>query len=485
MNLKDPMKNNHVSLLNKQATGGDIAEGGFKSQDNLIVARIPAWLINDGFSEMIREALGDVEAKFFSPEIGESREFIEYKNYNLTPSKFWPEIERFYQMDQGAPGAYSKFTLVSNGLSKKLDSIVNALRRIRDAESFYDGAENILAESYSDFMKSVRKHKKSDEMGRFIHSKVRIEIETDAEQFAKERFRESLFKNFPATENLSGKTINNINSNLVELIGSRKNKTVLRNEIEQRMWADAEPQYCPTEEVKCHIIHEKIDRKNPPKGAIQFEWIKYFGGEHRKFPSACEWENLINQLKKTKNWINKYNRPKHISIFGKMRLSACIAMGSAFSSTAGFFISYKTKDGVWCSNAYPDANTPAYEWIETNYSGSENNEIVFGIGVIRDVLTEVEQYLISEGKTAIPRLYLHSPKPLQSANQINQAINDLKTLLLDFVAKHRPTKIHLFVAAPAQFAMFLGHRLNVSGVIQCYERILTGVYTATCELNMS
>ena len=61
-------KNRKISsLLAPQATGGDIAEGGFQYQANLITARIPNWLAQDGFTEMIRESLGDVEAKFFAP----------------------------------------------------------------------------------------------------------------------------------------------------------------------------------------------------------------------------------------------------------------------------------------------------------------------------------------------------------------------------------------------------------------------------------
>ena len=53
-----------LSLLAPQATGGDTAEGGFQYQTNWIIARIPMWLAQDGFTELIREALGDAEAKF-------------------------------------------------------------------------------------------------------------------------------------------------------------------------------------------------------------------------------------------------------------------------------------------------------------------------------------------------------------------------------------------------------------------------------------
>ena len=86
-----------LSVISPQATGGDIAEGGFQYQANLITARVPNWLIRDGFTEMIRESLGDVEAKFFVPGKGLRREFVQYKNHRMTPSEFWPEIEYFQE----------------------------------------------------------------------------------------------------------------------------------------------------------------------------------------------------------------------------------------------------------------------------------------------------------------------------------------------------------------------------------------------------
>ena len=60
-------KRQSSSLLSPQARGGDIAEGGFQYQFNSTIGQIPNWLAQDGFTEMIRESLGDVEAKFFVP----------------------------------------------------------------------------------------------------------------------------------------------------------------------------------------------------------------------------------------------------------------------------------------------------------------------------------------------------------------------------------------------------------------------------------
>ncbi|MBI4640000.1 MAG: SAVED domain-containing protein [Candidatus Tectomicrobia bacterium] len=43
-------------------------------------------------------------------------------------------------------------------------------------------------------------------------------------------------------------------------------------------------------------------------------------------------------------------------------------------------------------------------------------------------------------------------------------------------------QIDLFFAGPASLALFLGHRLNATAPIQCYEHVSTGHYIATCRL---
>jgi len=47
------------SLFAREATGGEIAGGGFRFQDDMALARVPAWIVQSGFSQVIREGLGD------------------------------------------------------------------------------------------------------------------------------------------------------------------------------------------------------------------------------------------------------------------------------------------------------------------------------------------------------------------------------------------------------------------------------------------
>ena len=79
-----------------------------------------------------------------------------------------------------------------------------------------------------------------------------------------------------------------------------------------------------------------------------------------------------------------------------------------------------------------------------------------------------------------PRLYLVSDNVILSAAHTNRAVDKAKQMINDSVAAVGAKKLHLFIAVPAQFALFLGHRLNAMGEIQCYEYQDANVYVPTC-----
>jgi hypothetical protein len=247
MTKKDDPKG--ASLLDKQATGGDVAEGGFSFQDGLIVARVPSWLADDGFTQMIREALGDVEASFFEPGFGLRREFVEYKNHNLPPGEFWPEVQRFHEMDTRAPGAYRRFVLACKSVSADVQPMVNALRRVRDAFPFFDGVPPIQDQSFQDFEMAVEKAlgKWSKQPGswtpqaiaKFLFRAVEFEVDVpDAEKLTREMYRVALEDACPATKDASGALMEASQRAVVELVKSRKNKPILRQELEERVWKE-------------------------------------------------------------------------------------------------------------------------------------------------------------------------------------------------------------------------------------------------------
>ena len=482
-------KHDSGSLLAHQATGGDIAEGGFRYQANLITAQIPSWLAEDGFTEMIRESLGDVEAKFFIPDVGLTREFVEYKNHFLQPAEFWKEVENFWEKDKHAPDSYQRFVLACTSISDGLKPIINALRRIRDAFPFYTGSKQIQDTSYNDFVNRVKRHGKSKEMADFLFSKVHFKIDlTDAEDFPRELFREALLNHFPNFENFPVKISSDAYSRLVELISSRKNQPIYRPELEKAIWQEVPEEDRPESTIRIHTLYDESlndeslndeSLNKVPDGCLQFDWTSFFGGSERNYPPPEKWnEKVIGELCRAKDWIVLTNRERHIYLSGHRRLSASIAIGSTFSAVSGFTIGMEVRDGIWWTNNHAKEDTPDYHWQQST-EGELTDEIAVGISILKDAANEeVKQYLQMEhfhGR----QLYLYSDMVLQSDAQTNRAVQKAKSMIQEFVSKSQAKKIHLFFAGPAQFALFLGHRLNTIGKIQCYEWTSPNAYVPT------
>ena len=467
------------SLLSPQARGGNIAESGFQYQFNSTISQIPNWLSQDGFTEMIREALGDTEAKFFVPCIGIQHEFVEYKGYHLKQANFWEEIDHFWEIDRQSPNSYKHFVLVCKSVADELKPITNALERVRDPYSFYDAAQQIQDTSYSDFVEVVKFRGKSKEMAEFIFLKVRFKLgAVDGETHARGIFIEEMKRYFPEFRTLSGKSMDAAYSQLTELVKSRTNQSIYRHELENAIWQGITEKDRPKLTIRIHTSHEENVDKGPD-GCLQFDWKNVFGGPNRNYPSTEEWNRIVtDKLCATKEWLIATKRTRCIHLIGHRRLSASIAIGVTFSAVSGFTIGIETKEGVWWTNSHAKEDTPDYHWHQS-INGESNGEIAVGISIMKDTAnTDVEQYLETKhfnGK----RLYLCGNAALQSDQHTNVAVQKVKSVIQELLSITQAQKVHLFFAGPAQFALFLGHRLNTLGEIQCYEWIEPNVYIPT------
>ena len=398
-----------------------------------------------------------------------SREFVEYKNHLLRPSEFWKEIENFWEKDQQNPDTYQRFVLTCTSVSDNLKRMINALRRVRNAYPFYDGAQQIQDPSYDGFVKIVKDLKQTKEMADFLFSKVAFEIDlTDAENRARELFRESLLKHFPIFDDFPTKISSEAYLSLVELVASRKNQPVYRQELEEEIWREVSEKNRPTPTIRIHTLHDENADKGPD-GCLQFDWKNFFGGSNRKFPPPEEWDRkVIDELQATKEWLVETTRSRRICLSGHRRLSASVAIGSIFSAVSGFTVGMETKDGIYRTNNHPTEDTPDYQWKQTSINGGSVDEMAVGISIGRDIINDVEQYLKTihfRGN----RLYLLGDTAILSGAHGNRAVQKAKSMIQELTSKTQAKKIHFFLAGPAHFALFLGHRLNTLGKIQCYE----------------
>jgi hypothetical protein len=472
------------SLLERESTGGDIARAGFRFQDEIVLSLIPAWLSYEGFTEMVSEAMGDVEAKFFVPGIGFVREFVEVKDHLVAPIEFWKEIDRFRKMHDGSPGTYRWFRLVSCGLSESLHPLRNSLRRLKGIYGFYDQGSPILENSYKIFQECVLKQNgRSRDDASFLFERVLLETDKSKETVGEARFLEAIMQHLPEYNQMSAMQLKGIVGGLRTLLKGASQRLITRMEIETcfaelggpKAILDSQPIYIEI------LTQPRVDLGR----RLEFNWSLFFGGEERKFPPSEEWNKIAEDLAQTREWIARHRKKKRIFLKGQQRLPVFIIIGSVFSSVGGFILEYENRDGIWKTNAYPSPGTQAYIWEREYNEGSSSQEIAVSIDVMRGIKEQVRSDLEKRGLREISQLHLFNKHPIVSAEQINAAVDAAKKEIVKIVTVGNTNLIHLYVAGPAQFALFLGHRLKAICNIQTYVWAGADIYSPAYKMPYS
>lgn len=472
------------SLLENESRGGDINEGGISFQAEVVLSSIPKWMAMEGFTAMLREGMGDAEAKFFVPGRGFKKEFIEVKDHVVQPAKFWAEIDRFKQMESGSPGEYQWFTLASAGLSPDLRPLANSLRRIRGPYGFYDEDSPIMENSYEEYVQRVQKLGRSREDADFLFRKMLIEDDLSMHRsHGRAVFKQSLRDHLPYHREMPDRILEDIYAELSTFVQSRRNQTIARNELEQKLREKVPPNFQPlAQPVQLYTARDnEIDADTME---LCFSWAPFFGGETRDYPPPEVWnKQLLGDLRETKDWILKHRRIRRISLSGNRRLSASFAIGSVFSAVSGFSVEMLYRGEVWATDTHPNDETPAYPLLSTgSFKNSTGERLVVSVSIVRDIADEVESDLKRHGLERTPVIHLKGESPIVSPQQANLAVREIKDLLSRALSITGARQLDLFFAGPAFLVLFLGHRLNATAPVQYYEQVASGRYVPTCRI---
>lgn len=474
--------NSVPSLFERESRGGDNAERGFSFQEQVVLANIPMWLAYEGFSQIIREAMGDTEAQFFVPGYGTQTELIEAKNHSLRPSEFWDEIERFQGIDKGSNGEYRWFTLVSSGISKDLSPLVNGLRRIRLPYDFYVDGSAIRDNSFRDYVAVIKNLGRSEQDAQFLFEKVLIKPEWGlAQNDGEALFRQAVAEHLPEYENVSQRGVHNMYLDVGVLVKKRRGEPITRLELENALRRSVPTQQLPPlRPIHIHTMSNEEDRPEPY--SLRFEWQEFFGGSQRQFPSPDQWNQvLVDGLIEMRRWITHNRNTRHIYLAGSRRLPAAFAIGTVFAAVAGFSITMNHRGQLWQTDAEVPADTPVYPFTIERKAGT-TSDLVVAIGIVRDVIPEVETAVNVLQLEQAHRIYFKGTYPIRSSAEARIAVRDMKDILSKALSETNCQQIHLFYAGPSHLAMLLGHRLNATAPIQCYQRVSPNEYVQTCKL---
>lgn len=469
------------SLLEPQSRGGDIAEGGFSFQDHIILARIPVWLAREGFTAMVKESIGDVEAKFFVPSRGFVKDLIEVKDHVLQPSEFWSEVKRFQKIDAGSPETYRSFTLIGTGASKELQPLINGLNRVRGSQDFYEERDGVKSNSTQEYARLIQSKGRTEQDALFILEKVIVETDWNtAKTYGEAVFKQSLADHLEEYGDLSAKTIDNIYNHLATFVRHKKNRTITRKELEKEL-----REKIPSHQQPAHrsiLIYTAISPEdNPTHPGLRFDWTPFSGGETRASAPSEQWDRLLIELQDARTWIENYRNTKCIRLLGNRRVSACLAIGSVFSVVRGYAIEMEYRSEIWATNSHPTAETPAYP-LAYQTLGDKGDRLVVSIGIHRNILSEVRANLERFGLSDAPLLDVRGEHPITSPEQANVVVGNVKKIVVQNLLSAGSRTIHLFYGGPAHLALFLGHRLDATAPIVCYGWVGGSQYSRTCQL---
>lgn len=477
------MSDHHTpSLLEPESRGGENAGRGFDFQDFFLASQIPCWLEWDGFASLLREGIGDIELKLYSPGNNESIELIEAKNYRLTPSVFWDEIDRFYKVDHGSPDTFRWFRLVAPEISDEIAPFQNSLRRIRSPYNFYPKNSGVVQNSFADFIHQCDKANKPPDYADFLFRRVLIDTGYTALQVHGEAlFRQNFGKCLPEYQHVPYPLVSAIYHALLNLIAPYNTpitRTTIENTIRQCIPSNLLPSFRP---VCLYTATQKDDTEQ--KKELVFDWIEFFGGSTRAYPEAKEWNiHVVGELNATKNFILNHRSTRHISVAGSRRLSTTLAIGSVFSATGGFTIAIEYRDGVWWhtnDHAGMEDDLP----LHIKFPQKQSKHLIVSIGIPNDIQQSVEKYVQSQWNSSVPLLNVSYAYPVQNSQQANSIVAQIKKAIRQSLLITHATEIHLFCAIPSFIALLLGHRLNATAIIHCYEYVGTNTYIPTCKLN--
>lgn len=449
------------TLIDPKGMGGVIAQDGFDYQVAIGLIKLPAWLTNPAFEQLIFEGLEDVEARFFNPYAPAYHvlERIQAKSGALNKSGVKSVFSNFLNFDQHHPKTASIQTLVTPQLPADLVWIARDPKRVRNARPFYAPFGDVTHASDAALSASFQ-DEFGLELGNFVCSSAEVTFEavtTNAQAAA--RFAAELCEAFPEVDQLSSGVQKQAFHSLVTLAGQMRGRPMDRNMLVREIEAVLGRPILSRPDFPLHI---RSSRQEPNNSAMEID-ASAFSGPPGNFPPTVIWDkDLIGPLQTTASWLQK-NGIREVSLSGGYRTSTSIVIGKSLRAATGFELSIPTKSGVWRTDSH--GHETAVNLVVNEASMLVNTELNVAFGILQDPAT----ILFQGGLQPEQVLRLHSSDPVVSAEAAQALVAQVKRIVTAAVIKLQPLGINLYFAGPAALAIALGHRWNVMPKTQLHE----------------
>lgn len=462
-----------ATIFAPQAMGGATARGGFEYQDAYLMEHLPQFLSCGAFSHVVSELVGDIEIRYFRPGGGYYCVTYEAKGYQLSKVELWKEVADFKVMHEKALDEYVQFVLVCSDFVGEYQTLLNKLERYRGPAIALNADSRIRAEAETDILDTIEKLGQTRDMARFVIDRVSFVQYSDDNVDA--GFGTKLETHLPLLDMTRQETAA-FRVKCKQLVDTSVKGVVTRKEIEAAL-VDSAPSVAAQWRATSSVL--QLGPAGFELGPLALD-VTAFNGPGRGSLGQATWDQLQRSLVEIGDFLHASRSRRSVQLSAKHRMSLACLLGYCFSATRGFTLALEHNDQLYDTSVHERAPGQFFS-VQEDSPTTPGLEGVASISFPNGSNADVAANAIAFGLDRSPKLSLVSAAVVTDIASLNTAVSEAKVALAEFRGRHQLQKVHLFVKAPAMFAMALGYRLNGVGRIQLYDWDQTK-YIATVQL---
>ncbi len=452
-------------LLSPSINGGNIAREGFNYQDSFILLNLGNWLASTGFCEFFNENLGDIEVGYFTI-MGYRRVCYETKNYTLSPSDVWSELEQFREICDKSEGLYTFFILVMPDMPQTLQPLKSKIDIFRSKGCNFAQNSSIYTEAREDIIYWIKQKNQSELLAEFIADHVCFEKFNMLN--AEREFAGHVTKSLPSLIDVTSRKIEMLRLSWKNLIERSVKGPITRKLVEQELLTALgnDQDFWLNHPTEVHLVTDP-STVIPQLFNLSINLIPYTGqGRHER--SDVDWQTLINELDNFGSFLRSSRPRRKILLNAELRMSSAVAAGYAFRAVKGHELYMLHRGNTYVISESIRSLSNLFEHDNCEVIGTVDDGVI-GIQIGVALKQNLEQACIQFGFTSSPKLLLLTESPVMDNDHLNILVHEAKHALSKFKSQYNPSRMHLFIKAPAFFAMALGHRLNGLGIVHLYD----------------
>lgn len=205
-------------------------------------------------------------------------------------------------------------------------------------------------------------------------------------------------------------------------------------------------------------------------------WVDLFDGDaaanRRQLINPSDWDSVIlPDLKKTVTKLEGYGSKK-VYISGAMRLPIWFALGVLLPSVRNWILTLDQRGVEWVTNVEPIPT----EAISTSIEINQGDELAVEIALTHNSTSDVISYIREKGLPIkeLLTISVEGGASLQSIKSNEHALGwaeSARNKIIYSVKNTHPSKLHLFMAAPAGAVALLGYYWNMLPATTVYEHL--------------